>query len=225
MKVILLLSIVLNSALMSYSQMTIVSDSLLNEACKTIINSKEKNDSVKIDAAFVQHFGKLLSDLPEARAENTYDYIFIRLQKLCPEFKAILDKLNPPSAGDFRNLEIKPTTKLNKKGCRDFLNYKNYYYFEDNGDTIHLRISNGFWMETFKDKTYSKLKLSWISDCEFELVFIESNNAIRNSLSKPGDKYKYQLTEKHDSYYDVCLDIREIKVLGTFRIYYIHKPK
>lgn len=117
-----------------------------------------------------------------------------------------------PPKGDWETVDEKPNSVVNKKVCRKFIDHINYTYLEANGDTVKLQIENGFWVDHFKDGTYSKLKLNWITDCEFEIEFIESNNKLRKGFSKPGDKYRYQVINKKDNYYEMSVEI-----LGTGR--------
>lgn len=203
----------------TYSQAELIPDSLLTQLCRTITESQERNDSVKLDKAFEKHLSGPFSKFDDTTAARAYNYVYYRLQKLCSEFKATLDRMFP-TKGDWVTLETKPATKLDKGTCRDFLKHKHYYYIEDNGDTVNLSLANNLWTDHFKDGTYSRLKLNWVDDCEFEITFIESTNESRKSISKPGDKYNYRLIEKYNRYYEVCLDVKEVNVLGKFRIYY-----
>jgi len=219
MKIRILFFIISLSTGKAYAQSTIVSDSLIGEICKTLIKSREFDDSVKVFKAFELHLGPALSKIDDSLAMEAFNYTFFQLQKFCKEFKTILDRLNPPK-GDWTSLESKPATKLQKKTCREFLNHNGYYYLETNGDTVKLSLANNLWVDHFKDGTSSKLKIGWTNDCELEITFIESDNEIRKNYSKPGDKYKYHLLEKNNSYYTVCLEIKEANILEAFRIYY-----
>ena len=126
---------------------------------------------------------------------------------------------NTLSNNNWEAVNTKPTTRLNKRSCEDFLKYKKYKYLEPEGDTVNLTIENGYWVEHFKDKTFSKLKFYWINDCEFEIEFVESNNKIRKAASKPGDKYKYQILDKKQNFYDMSVEIPETKVFAVFKLY------
>ncbi len=204
---------------LAYSQSDIIPDSLLFETCNSIINSKKEDDSLKIFESFDLHLLPVFSKLNDTQLEEAFKYAHVRLQKFCPEYKKLLDKKNPPK-DDWIPLETTPHSKLNKESCRAFLTHSSYYYFDDRRDTVKLSLSNNYWVDHFKDGTYSKLSLTWVNECEFEIFFIESTNSIRKNLSKPGEKYKYRVIEKYPNYYLVCLDMKELKILGTFRIYY-----
>jgi hypothetical protein len=103
--------------------------------------------------------------------------------------------------------------------CRDFLRYTKYYYIEANGiDTILVKITNGIYMETMPDGTYSKLKFYWQSASEFTIEFIESNNRVRKNYSRKGEKYNYELIEKGKNYYKLCVWGEQDDIM-TFKIY------
>jgi hypothetical protein len=70
------------------------------------------------------------------------------------------------------------------------------------------------------DNTHSKLKIDWVSACDFRLTFIESNNHIRKNLSKPGEEYWYRLIDKQPGYYNVVAEVKETQNLSAFKIYY-----
>lgn len=194
-------------------------DSLVTEICKSIMSGQDQPDSVKIFAALEKHFYPFLRKYPEGQQNDIGTNVFFRLQRNCKAFKAILDKGDPPR-GDWETIAGKPVTKLNKIDCRHFLEHKKYAYLEPNGDTVKLELANGFWIDHFKDNTYSKLNLKWIGDCEFEIQFIESNNEVRKNFSKPGDKYRYQIIEKHADYYRMSVEIPDSDQHLLFKIYY-----
>jgi hypothetical protein len=195
-----------------------VSDSLLNEICQSIKTSNETDDSVKVFKAF-SLLNDIVGPMDDSSRSATIQYCFYRLQKTCVEFKNILDNHEKPK-GDWQVVSSKPISKLEKKECRQILNYKILYYLEANGDTVNITMGNGYWVDNFKDGTHSKLKLNWINDCEFAIVFIESDNMVRKSFSKRGDTYFYQLIDKQDGFYNASVEIKETGQIATFRIYY-----
>ena len=219
MKTILLLVGVLFTVSV-HAQPNKISDSLLYATCTAIKDSKQPTDSMKIGEAFNELLGSVFSTIKDSITyTKTFDYLYVRLQKLCPAFKKYLDDINPPK-DDWTPLDSQPASKMDKKSCREFLNHKSYYYFDQSGDTVNLSLSNNYWIDHFKDGTYSKLRFNWVNDQEFEISFIESTNKIRKNLSKPGEKYKYALIEKFPTYYLVFLNMKEFSVMGTFKLFY-----
>ncbi|HMC84551.1 MAG TPA: hypothetical protein VKI61_03465, partial [Chitinophagaceae bacterium] len=147
------------------------------------------------------------------------DNIYFRLQRLCPVFNELLVK-NSPKNKYWQTVFERPQSHLKNSDCLEFQEYKNYKYIEMNGDTVKLKIDSGFWVDNFKDGTYSKLKVYWSLDCYFDIEFIESNNNIRKKFSKPGDKFRYTILEKFDNYYLMSVEIVGIKRFSIFKIFY-----
>ena len=166
-----------------------------------------------------KHIIPVLNNIETSQQTAAVENISFRLQRICKEYKSILERL-VPNKGDWETINEKPISKLNKEVCLDIFKTEQYYYLEASGDTIRLSIKNGFWQDHFKDGTYSKLKFHWISDCEFEIEFVESNNRIRKNLSKPGDKYRYQFLEKGRSYYKLSVEVVGANQFSTFKLYY-----
>ena len=215
---ILIVGFLLVSTL-SFGQNQAEKDSLINEMCKTIKTSKDLPDSIRVAGAFEEHLYPYLEGFPESQRKDIWTAIFYRFQVRCEEFKEILDRLDPPS-GDWKRLTEKPGTNLSKKVCKQFLDHKKYSYRESTGDTVHFEIKNGLWKERFKDGTFSKLKFHWVNNCEFDLEFIESDNESRKNLSKPGDKYRYQITDKKEGYYDMTVQVLGTERYYMFKVYY-----
>ncbi|KAA5536449.1 hypothetical protein F0919_01930 [Taibaiella lutea] len=203
----------------SFGQTDKEKDSLVSEICKTVKKTKKMSDSAIIVFVYQKHLTPFLSNYPSDKREGISDAIYFRLQRNCWEFKDIINRRYSPK-GDWQEVAEKPKTKLGKKACIHFLDYKKYQYIEASGDTVNLSIENGFWIDKFKDGSYSKLKFNWVTDCEFDIEFIESNNVTRKGYSKPGDKYRYQILEKAEHYYLISVEISGTNRYMTFKMYY-----
>jgi hypothetical protein len=218
MKVILLISCsLLYTAAIGQTQEQ--KDSLVSQICTVLIETKNQPDSLRVQLAYEKHLYPFLARFREDQIDEIAMSIYYRLQRNCIEFKDILNRADPPK-GDWESIGEKPLSILTRKECKRFLAHKNYWYLESSGDTVNLTIDNGFWTDRFKDGTYSKLRLSWTSDCEFEIEFIESNNDIRKNFSKPGDRYRYQIVDKKSGYYDMSVEITGTDRHLLFKIYY-----
>lgn len=203
----------------AYGQTQEQKDSLINVMCQTFISTEALADTARIGYTFENHVVTFLGRYPEDKRQELLHGIFIRFQRTCPEFKAFIDRMDPPK-GDWKIVDKKPSPMLNKSACRQFLAHQKFAYLESSGDTVRLEIANGFWIDHFRDGTFSKLKLQWISDCEFEIEFMESNNDTRRNFSKPGDKYVYQVVDKKAGYYDISVEIKGTGRYSLFRLYY-----
>ncbi|MBL0329403.1 MAG: hypothetical protein IPP64_08310 [Bacteroidetes bacterium] len=218
-KILFLFLIVFNFH--AFAQTMEQKDSLVNEICKTIIASNNYPDSLQLGIAFQKHLFPFMAKYPEDKKKEIWESVYFRLQRNCKEFKAIIDKMEPQQ-GDWKQLKKIPKTKLKDPVCKQITTYKRLAYLEHNGDSVIVEIKDGFWIDHFKDGTYSKLYFKWINDCEFEIEFVESNNGTRKNFSKPGEKYKYLIADKHKNYYDMVVEPseKESKVIMSFKIYF-----
>lgn len=203
----------------SFSQDQIRNDSLVSEMCKTISINRNLSDSARMIMTFQKHLFPFLAEYPEEKREQIGENIYYRFQRSCGEFKVLLDRLDPPK-GDWESITEKPKASKDKKICNQFFKYTNYSYLEHNGDTVRIKIENGYWTDFFRDGTFSKLKLRIINECEFEIEFIESNNLVRKNFSKLGDRYRYQILEKKIGYYDMSVEISGQNRFMKFKLYF-----
>lgn len=203
----------------SFGQDQVEKDSLINEMCKTIKSTKDLSDSARIDFTFEEHLYPYLAKFPDEEIDEIWRRMYYRFLKSCNEFMEIIDRVNSHK-GDWETITEKPNTNLSKRTCKRFLDHQNYSYLEPSGDTVNLQIKDGYWIDHFKDGTFSKLKFDWVNDCEFDVEFIESNNESRMYLSETGDKYRYKIVDKKDGYYDMVLEGLGYDTFYRFKIYY-----
>lgn len=206
-------------SIFSYSQKELVTDSLLEEMCISLKNSTESVDSIKVVSIIKKHLLPLLENAGEKEFNDAMDAFFYRFQRQCIEFYRLLTR-NSPEVGDWEEADSKPVSELNKEICSDFNTRKNYYYLQNVDDTVRVTIDQGLWIEEFKDGTYSKLEFKWVGDCEFELVFISSNNKFKKNLSKKGEQYRYELLQKNGTVYKTSAMAVGRDGYSTFKIYY-----
>jgi hypothetical protein len=192
-------------------------DSVINEICNTLNTTPELKDSLRIVNAFAAHVHKFVDRYSESTRPELLEGIFLRAQRLCPQLRILLAQISPPQ-GDWRRVAEKPLGSATKKDCRAFLNHEQYSYRESDGiSSVSVAIRKGVWTETFADGSYSRLQVRWTGDCEFDLVFIESNNIIRKNMSKPGDNYHYRILERNDGHYSLLYELGGI--YSTFKVY------
>ena len=74
-----------------------------------------------------------------------------------------------------------------------------FYYIIENvvtkkNDTTYITIRDKMFLERMENgKKYSLLDINWVTDCQFELIFKNSNDPMKNNFSKEGDKYLYDI--------------------------------
>jgi len=183
-------------------------DSLVNVICRSVSQLEDMDDTTALWGTVSEHLHPYFSKMEEATQKEAWMYINLRLQRNCKKYNDfMLRHYVEKDKTDWKILEKMPELKMTKSECRDILKQRSLQYLEGNGDSVQVEIANGFWIDHFKDGTYSKLKFRWMTDCEFEIEFVQSNNDSRRNLSKPGDKYRYTLVEKKAHYYDVLVEV------------------
>lgn len=194
-------------------------DSLISEICKTINATQKLPDSIRVQNAFQMHLFPYANRLDESDREDFRLDVFYRLHRSCSEFYKIQYRLTKTNR-DITAVDKIPQSKLSKKECGEFLNHKQFFSIESSGDTSNSVVMDGIWVQTFKDNTVSKLKFRWLSDCEFELEFIEATNAPRARFSKRGERYIYKILDKEETFYLMSVEIVGNDSQLTFNLYY-----
>lgn len=204
---------------LTYCQTIEEIDALTLEMCTTLKSLETKNDSVRINFTYEKHLPDFLSKYKiadEKQFNELFDRIFFRFQKNCIEFVEALGRVEGEK-GDWEIVEDKPAVKIEKSDCRKL--EQNIYYKEYSGEIVNVTIADGYWTENFDDGTFSKLYFSWKNDCEFELEFIESNNAVKKNLSIKGDIYSYGIYAAENGVYDVWTKSKNYNPYILFKLY------
>lgn len=215
----LLFCLLIGTSNLAFAQSIKEIDSLSEQMCTFLRNMDIQNDTMKMDVLYQQQFLPYLSNLEQSKTEKVGQLIYFRLQRNCVEFRALLDRVDPPAESVARITE-KPKSNISKKQINDFKNQKEFYYYESSGNTTQVMMQEGKWIDSFTDKTFSKLNYNWIKGNEFELIFIESDNETRANFSVPGDKFIYQILSKEDGYYLMSVQIPGQNVYEKIKLYY-----
>lgn len=219
MKISLIIFFCLLFASYSFGQSQAVVDSISNEICKTIGQSQETDDSLRVFNSVNMHLEEIIEEMEREEVEEFWNKIFFRLQKNCPLFWEIL-KRNSPETEHWQDVAEIPDSKMTKPEYAKFKEIRSFIYMEPNGDTVHVSIKNSQWEERFTDKTYFRLQMNWLNDSTFELSFLNSNNKIRKNFRNPGDKYNYYPIEKGDNYYLICVGTPGDEHFSLFKLFY-----
>ena len=128
--------------------------------------------------------------MEDINMEEVGNKIGAKMIKECPY---VLDNFPSGVVGDEEKVEKQPD--LN---CGDLKEGDFYYLTErpEGGivDTTFVTISNDMFLERMKNgKTYSLLNIKWKENCEFDLIFKESNDPMKKEFSKTGDVYEYEI--------------------------------
>src|SRR6185436_2661778 len=129
-----------------------------------------------------------LGEMTKSERTKTIEEMGIYLKKNCKEYLRIMTSNKTSNKGDWETLDTNPTSSLNQSDCREILEHTNMYYLEGNGDTTYVQITDGFWKEISGHTKYSTTdKFTWLTECDFELEFLQSNNPVTNSYFKKGE--------------------------------------
>ncbi|MBG26779.1 MULTISPECIES: hypothetical protein [Croceibacter] len=128
--------------------------------------------------------------MEDINMEEVGNKIGAKMIKECPY---VLDNFPSGVVGDKEKVDKQPD--LN---CEDLKKGDFYYLTErpESGivDTTFVTISNDMFLERMKSgKTYSLLNIKWKENCEFDLLFKESNDPMKKEFSKNGDVYEYEI--------------------------------
>lgn len=216
-KTLIILSIGISN--ITFSQTITEIDSMSNVMCDYLKNLEIKNDTLKIKSLYEKQLYPYLGKIEQSKTQKVGQQVYYRLQRNCVEFRNLLDKLEPPKEAVTRITE-KPKSKISKKQLKEFKKQKKFHYFEVAGDTTKVIMEQGKWTDTFANKTFSKLTYNWISETEFELFFIESNNETRSNFSVRGDTYIYKVLSQEDGFYLMTVNIPGQKTFEKFKLYY-----
>jgi|GEM_PF-1299891 len=186
-------------------------DSLANAMCENFSKIHHYDDSTKVEVLIDRHvppFIRRLKLRTDEQAEAAFQRVFLRLQKVCPEFqKALLSyQKSDDSNGEWQTVERIVPTQLSQGEIQTFFKGGNFYYMEPGEDKafeVNVRITADRWTETFPDGTTSQCELKPKGDGTFQLIFIKSDNSIRKSLSRKGDIYYYGVVSFTDNYYSI----------------------
>jgi hypothetical protein len=173
-----------------FSQEKIITDSLLYQMCNYLTNSDEENDSIRVSQMYWKYLPSV--EVKEKDVESVINYMYVRLQKICPEFRTIVSAAVTDEY--WQEVSELPETTISNEDFDRFVNGR-ISYCEPEGDTVNVSIKKNTWIEKFSDGTESKLKFTPKENGEFELEFIKSSNVVRKNYSKPGDTYRYRIYE------------------------------
>lgn len=185
----------------SFSQNIQQIDSISYQFCDYLESMPEMdNDTLKFEVFVKRAIEPFIHSVSAEKAEQVFNQLFFRLQRNCVSFCDLLDVIQPPAERGERMKE-KPAPKLSDKELKKFKKRSKFFYKEASGEITKLTMKKGKWEDQFSDGTYSLLSYEWISDHEFVLTFLESNNVTRSNFSIPGDKLLYGVLEKQKDHY------------------------
>ena len=183
-----------------------MSSKLAKEICACL--EKEKVTSIKkMNPCFEKVLVNNLKEIYKAYKIKTIDELDLDKfgievgSKLMKECDYAINNLMPEE-----NKFEKDFVPKKNLDCSD-LKAGDYYYLTANTDTqkkdtTFVTIKKKMFLERMDNgRTYSMLDINWLDKCKFELIFKHSNDPIKNGMSVPGEKYKYQMVSSTPNSY------------------------
>ena len=191
-------------------------DSLTREICMSFQREAQPLDSVSIMEVFQLHLTKYFEKMDATQVEQAFDKINIRLQTTCNPYKQYMKRYD---TRDWISVDSCPSPIAGNADLKDFFLIKDFYYIEPTGDTTRVQITENSWTDFLAGNTYSKLSLKRLSPHEFAITFKESNNKIKQNMSKVGDKYYYTIISRDRDAYLLCARVLSLKGATLFKLY------
>lgn len=173
-------------------------DKLSKKLCKCIEKQEVKNAN-EMGPCFEDLLINNWKEIKEHYKADTMEDI--DMEEVGNKIGAKMIKECPYVLDNFPSGVVGNEEKVNKQpdlNCKD-LKKGDYYYLTERPeggivDTTFVTISNNMFLERMKSgKTYSLLNIKWKENCEFDLIFKESNDPMKKEFSKNGDVYEYEI--------------------------------
>ena len=173
-------------------------DRLSKKLCKCIEKAEVKN-ATEMGPCFEDLLISNLKEIKEFYNAETIDDIDTAefgnkiSAKMIKECHYVLDNFPSGVVGNQEKVIKQPDLKCDdlKKGDFFYLNERPEVGIVD---TTFVTISNNMFLERMKNgRTYSLLNIKWKDNCEFDLIFKESNDPMKKEYSKSGDVYEYEI--------------------------------
>lgn len=193
-------------------------DSVCENMCEYLNSLEGKSDTVKLNTLYRDRLYPYLDKFEKSEVDDISQNIYYRLQRNCREFGSLLSRIYPPKS-DIPQASEKPKSIATTEQVEKFKELKSLYYLELSGKKTNVELNKKKWVEFFPDGSYSKLKLRWINEREFQLIFKKSNNESRGNMSVKGDIYVYQIMSKEDDYYYVSGNVPGQNIYNIFKFY------
>lgn len=194
-------------------------DKIVDEMCSNLKQSENLSDAVRIKTLQDQYIVPYLSEFPDTKRKGIAENLIIRFQKRCEYFREYLSKVNRKQNDHWIKLDKRPDITVTDEEISQLKNTKSLYYFESSGKKTLVKTDSKFWIETFTDKTNSKLFYNWTGKNKFELEFIKSSNNARKNFSRKGDKYINEVISKENDFYWILATIPRQSALVKFRLF------
>lgn len=210
----------LASALIFGQEHTDDTEKLLDDMCVEFTQTAHLSEGERFLNIANKYIIPYSSTFTEEEWAEESERLFLRFQRKCDSFKNSLAKIHPNTNDNYELLSEKTTANISKKDLAAFKKQQHFYYFDSaTNEKVSVEITKNHWTEHFADGTHSKTHFRWISNNQFELEFIESDNFIRNRLNKKGDKYNYEILSKENDFYWILTEVEGQTFLFKYKLF------
>lgn len=180
-------------------------DNLSKEMCECIEVSAYK-DSSEIEPCYIALFEKNRKQIREfyTTTELTESQMYEFANKIAAKniynCEYVKKKFPTGAVGEKR-------TKQTNVDCDDLKESKFYYLIQapnsSRKDTTFVTISKDEYLEKMRDRTtFSRLKIIWRDDCNFDLIFQESDDPLKKEMFQKGQIISYEvIANENDSFF------------------------
>ncbi|MBX7242460.1 MAG: hypothetical protein K1X92_11980 [Bacteroidia bacterium] len=141
-----------------------------------------------------------IKKMPESKFEAFSLDLNLILSKNCRKFVEYYQEeyLSDAENQEWLLLDSIPVSRMSKAEIEDFFSAGALYYKDPSGGYTRIQLTPEFWTEYIGEgeNTYSKCKIIFRNEADLSIAFVESNDPVKNKMSKKGDVYNYRLLEK-----------------------------
>lgn len=206
---------------LAYAQSIEKIDAVAKQWCKEIYETDPfAAPEQRLRTAFMKAVVPFLLRYDDSLHEQISQKVHYRIQRAgCKIFFTLADKIDE-HVGSIKHLDKKPKSTLTKTELNDFKKTKYFYYIEDvDGTKSKVVIKNNSWTSFFADGSFSKYKLKWLKNNEFEIYYWGGTNIPRSEINIKGDSYRYLIVEKQKDHFLLIEYVKGRDWFSQFRLF------
>lgn len=210
----------LASALIFGQEHTDDTEKLLDDMCIEFTQTAHLSDDERFYDPILKYLIPHRLKFKEEEWEAEVERIFQRYKEKCDSFRQFLIDTENNTYDNYKILAERPTANISKKDLAAFKKQQHFYYFDNaTNEKVSVEITKNHWTEHFANGTHSKTYFRWISNNQFELEFIESDNFVKDNLNKKGDKYYYEILSKENDFYWILTEVEGQTFLFKYKLF------
>lgn len=191
-------------------------ENVADQFCQCLNNNVTKPDIERLKECLTIFEKNMISVKNDSTRNAIIQDLSIYASTHCKEAAKVGSRLGNKS--DFKIIDSIPKSGLTDLQCKHLLVKSKFYYLQKDGSKMFVEINENLWTETEQsNKRLTKCKIKWLNNCEFSLEFLESNDPIKNKISKKGDIYIYNVIEINGNI--ISLTVSFNSIIQCFKVY------